>query len=116
MFDYLAAVSFVEGKNGFRIGGGRKFHTVVCQHLSALSMVVDLAVKYDRRTAAQHRLNTAFYIDNAQTPMAKADVSVDVNACVIRPAMFEHIAHSDKPPFIDSPFAQSNAIYSAHNR
>ena len=116
MFNYIAAVSLVECKDRLGVGCGGEFDAIGSKLLSALPMVVDLAVKDYRRIAASHRLNAARDIDDAQTPMPKPYIPVNVHSRIVRPAMFQYITHSDEQPLIDPSLTQSNAVYSTHNR
>ena len=90
------------------------------QVIAVVGVIIDLAVIDDsaRTVGVEHRLGAVGDIDDAQTPMAEADVAIDINAAIVGPAMMQDVAHRDQPRFINLSAGSRGICYAvntAHN-
>jgi hypothetical protein len=66
--------------------------------IAAFGVVVYFAVINDRASSdrVEHRLGAMSNVNDAETSMTEADITVDKNASVVRPAMVQNVTHCDQ--------------------
>jgi hypothetical protein len=77
----------------------RLVDVAVCfQRLAIVGVVVDLAVVNDlqRPVLIRHRLMPGRDVDDAQTTMTETDAPINKQTSIIRSAMRDYVAHSNK--------------------
>ena len=95
VIDAAWAVVLVQMNDGLGVALGAEPMAVSHQLAMQFLVVVDLAVEDDPHgpVFVEHRLLSAFEIDDAEAPHAERDTVLDVNALLVGAAMHHHSTH-----------------------